>query len=154
MIKEARRRSGLTQTVLAERSGIRQSVISEYENGRREPSVSALDRLLGAAGLALSLSEEPETLKQVRMRAAALRALLAEHGATNVEVFGSVARGDERADSDVDLLVDLDPAVGLFSLLRMQSAAETLLERSVDIVPRAGLKPEIAKHALRDAVPL
>ncbi|WP_407360944.1 helix-turn-helix domain-containing protein [Microbacterium sp. LBN7] len=154
LIKEARRRSNLTQTALAERSGIHQSVISEYESGRREPSVSALDRLLGAAGLALSLVDEPETLKQVRIRAADLRSLLAEHGATNIEVFGSVARGDDHPDSDVDLLVDFAPDVSLFDVLRMRSAAEKMLDRPVDIVSRASLKHDVAGSAIREAVPL
>jgi len=154
LIKEARERTGLTQSALAHRSGIRQSVISEYESGRREPSVAALDRLLSAAGLSLSLTTEPETLRRVRSLARELRALLAEHGASNVEVFGSVARGDDREDSDIDLLVDLAPSVGMFDLARMRSEAETLLERDVDIVPRANLKPGFADAISRDAVPL
>lgn len=154
MIKAARERTGLTQSALADRSGIRQSVISEYESGRREPSVAALDRLLGAAGLALTLAEEPETLRRVRIRAADLRSLLADHGATNVEIFGSVARGDDHPNSDVDLLVDLASTVGMFDLLRMQSAAEALLDRAVDIVPRSSLKPGVAEHVRREAIPL
>lgn len=154
MIKEARGRAELTQTALAERSGIRQSVISAYESGHREPSVAALDRLLRSAGLALTLTEEPETLRRVREHAAELRMLLAAHGASGVEVFGSVARGDDHADSDVDLLVDLAPNVSVFDLLQMRSAAETLLGRTVDIVPRSGLKPDIATVILREAIPL
>jgi hypothetical protein len=154
LIKTARERTGLTQSALANRSGIRQSVISEYESGRREPSVAALDRLLGAAGLSLALADEPETLRRVRLRAADLRAMFAEHGATNIEVFGSVARGDDHENSDVDLLVDLAPTVGMFDLLRMQSAAEALLERAVDIVPRASLKSGVADEVQREAIPL
>lgn len=154
LIKTARERTNLTQSALADRSGIPQSVISEYESGRREPSVVALDRLLGAAGLALTLTDEPTTLRSVRIRAADLRSLLAEHGATNIEVFGSVARGDDHENSDIDLLVDLAPTVGIFDLLRMQSAAEALLDRVVDIVPRASLKADIADDVRREAVPL
>lgn len=154
MIKTARERTGLTQSALANRSGIRQSVISEYESGRREPSVAALDRLLGAAGLTLTLAEAPETLRQVRLLADDLRTILAEYGATNIEVFGSVARGDDHENSDIDLLVDLAPDVGMFDLLRMQSAAEALLGRPVDIVPRASLKSGVADDVRRDAVPL
>lgn len=154
MIKEARGRAHLTQTALAERSGIRQSVISEYETGRREPSVAALDRLLRSAGLALALTEASDTLRQVRAHSTALRTLLSEHGASRIEVFGSVARGDDHADSDIDLLVDLAPTVSVFDLLRMQSAAEALLGRAVDIVPRAGLKPDAAAAILREAIPL
>lgn len=154
LIRRARERSGLTQAALAQRSGVPQSVISEYETGRRDPSVTALDRLVGAAGMRLSLSDEPATLKEVRVRGAELRALLTGYGATNIEVFGSVARGDDDDASDVDLLVDLDPSVGLFALGRMRSSAEALLSRPVDIVPRSGLKSPIAAQVLRDAVPL
>lgn len=78
----------------------------------------------------------------------------AELGATNIAVFGSVARGDDRPDSDVDLLVDVDASVGLFKLMRMKTKAETVLGRSVDIVPRGGLKAEVAKSAVEDEVPL
>lgn len=102
----------------------------------------------------LSLGDEPETLKEVRVRGAELRALLAGYGASNIEVFGSVARGDDDEDSDIDLLVDLDSSVGMFALGRMRSAAEALLRRPVDVVPRSGLKPPIAAQVLRDAVPL
>lgn len=157
MIREARGRAHLTQTALAERSGIRQSVISEYETGRREPSVEALDRLLRSAGLALALTDAPDApdaLRQVRAHATALRALLTAHGASRIEVFGSVARGDDHPDSDIDLLVDLTPTVSVFDLLRMQSAAEALLGRAVDIVPRAGLKPDVAAAIRREAIPL
>ncbi|WP_341945980.1 nucleotidyltransferase family protein [Microbacterium sp. LWH11-1.2] len=80
--------------------------------------------------------------------------MFAEHGATNIEVFGSVARGDDHENSDVDLLVDLAPTVGMFDLLRMQSAAEALLERAVDIVPRASLKSGVADDVQREAIPL
>src|SRR5699024_10730912 len=73
----------------------------------------------------------------------ALKAGLAPLGATNLAVFGSVARREERDDSDVELLVDLEANVGLFAMLRMRSIAEQILGRSVDIVPRAGLKSDV-----------
>jgi predicted nucleotidyltransferase len=57
----------------------------------------------------------------------ALRESFATLGATNIAVFGSVARREERDDSDIDLLVDLDANVGLFALLRMRRIAEQLL---------------------------
>lgn len=60
-------------------------------------------------------------------------------------MFGSVARREEHSDSDVDLLVDLAPGTGLFSLLRMQGIAQDLLGRSVDVVPRSDLKPGITE---------
>lgn len=84
----------------------------------------------------------------------ALKGGLAPLGATNLAVFGSVARREESEDSDIDLLVDLDANVGLFAMLRMRSLAEQLLGRSVDIVPRVGLKADIAEVVLREAIAL
>jgi predicted nucleotidyltransferase len=64
------------------------------------------------------------------------------YGANNVRVFGSVARGDERADSDVDLLLDLPSGAGLFTLGRLRRELEDLLRARVDLVPSDALKTE------------
>ena len=69
-------------------------------------------------------------------------------------MFGSVARGEERPGSDVDLLVDLSDDVGAFALLRMRSEAEEILGRPVDIVPSAGLKADVAARVFAEAVPV
>ncbi len=58
-IREARRRAGLTQAELARRSGTSQATLSAYENGRKEPSVSTLTRILGAAGAQLTVEPGP-----------------------------------------------------------------------------------------------
>lgn len=79
---------------------------------------------------------------------------LAELGASNVRVFGSVARGDESETSDVDLLVDVADDVGMFALGRMRSAAEHLLDAPVDIVPASSLKPDVVDSVLREAKPV
>src|SRR5699024_9604243 len=121
MIRQAREDAGLTQSVLAERSGVAQSVISSYEKGRREPSASALDVLLTAAGFRLVVEPEPESLHKVRTYSPKLTAKLAELGGRNISVFGSVARGNDRPYSDVDLLIDIDDSVGLFTLMKMRS---------------------------------
>jgi predicted nucleotidyltransferase/DNA-binding XRE family transcriptional regulator len=156
LIRLARSESGLTQSALAQLAGIPQSVISEYENGRREPSFAAVDRIISAAGLVVEVSprtgREEQMLSHVRAQAAELQRALKPLGARAIHVFGSVARGDDTDASDVDLLVDLAPDVGMFNLLRMQSEAETILGRPVDLVPRTGLKPEVAETALREAI--
>jgi predicted nucleotidyltransferase/DNA-binding XRE family transcriptional regulator len=158
LIRDARTAAGLTQAELAGRAGITQSVISAYEHGRREPSFATLQRLIAAAGYILHASldraEPGGLLAAVRASASELRDALGPLGAVDIRVFGSVARGDESSDSDIDLLVELAPDVGAFALLRMQSAAEAILRRPVDIVPSAGLKPDVADRVAREAVPL
>jgi hypothetical protein len=64
----------------------------------------------------------------------------ARHGARNVRVFGSVARGDAGEDSDVDLLVDFDAGSSLFDLLHLTDELEQILDRHVDVVSTGGLK--------------
>jgi predicted nucleotidyltransferase len=76
----------------------------------------------------------------LRDHAAEVRRISADHGATDVRAFGSVARGDDRYDSDVDLLVKLRPGTGLFELSAMRHEIATLLRIPVDIVSEGGLK--------------
>lgn len=83
-----------------------------------------------------------------------LLAALEELGASNVRVFGSVARGDESPTSDIDLLVDLTDDVGMFELGRMRSTAERILDAPVDIVPASSLKTDVAPAVLREARPV
>lgn len=68
-----------------------------------------------------------------------------KHGMSNVRVFGSVARGEDGPESDVDLLVDLAPEVSLFDLARLEVELTDLLGRPVDVVPARMLKPRVAR---------
>jgi hypothetical protein len=79
--------------------------------------------------------------------------LAEKHGVYNVRVFGSAARGDARVDSDVDLLVDVRPGVGL-GFLTLWNELEDLLGREVDLVPEASLRESMRERILREAVPL
>jgi predicted nucleotidyltransferase len=81
-----------------------------------------------------------------------LLAAAAEAGAQRVRLFGSVARGDDRADSDVDLLVQLAPGRTLLDLARLETRLEQLLQRPVEVVPEAGLREPFRSAVLRDAV--
>jgi len=80
--------------------------------------------------------------------------LAARHGARNVRIFGSVARGEARPDSDVDVLVDLEPGRSLFDLGGLLMDLQDLLGCRVDVVTEQGLRPRIRERVLREAVPL
>ncbi len=75
-------------------------------------------------------------------------------GVTSVRVFGSMVRGDDREDSDVDLLVTLAPGASALALGGLLLDAEELLGRRVDVVTEASLHPELRDRVLADAVPL
>lgn len=80
--------------------------------------------------------------------------IAARHGATNVRVFGSVARGEARPDSNVDFLVDLEGGRSLLDLGGLLMDLEALLGRGVDVVTETGLRERIRGRVLREAVPL
>jgi len=76
------------------------------------------------------------------------------HGARNVRVFGSVARGEADDASDVDFLVDMEPGRSLLDLGGLLMELRTLLGREVDVVTEGGLRPRLRERVLREAVPL
>jgi len=80
--------------------------------------------------------------------------IASRHGACQVRVFGSVARGEERADSDIDLLVEAGPETSPWFPAGLILDLEALLGRKVDVVTEAGLLPELRESVLRDAKPL
>lgn len=75
-------------------------------------------------------------------------------GASNVRVFGSVARGEADSKSDIDLLVDLEPGRSLFDLGGLLMDLQDLLGHKVDVVTERGLRERIRAHVLREAIPL
>jgi len=77
-----------------------------------------------------------------------------KHGAFDVRVFGSVARGDARPDSDIDFLVRLESGRSLLDLARLLRELQVLLGCKVDIVTEAGLRQRIRLQVLREARPL
>jgi uncharacterized protein len=80
--------------------------------------------------------------------------IAARHGASNVRVFGSVARGDATANSDVDVLVDLEPNRSLFDLGAFLEDLKSLLGCRVDVVTEKGLRARIRERVLQEAVQL
>jgi uncharacterized protein len=78
----------------------------------------------------------------------------ARHGAGNVLLFGSVARGDETPESDIDLLVDVTGETTAWFPGSLVADLEDLLGRPVQVVMRRSLSPLIRESVLREAVPL
>lgn len=167
LLREARLRAGLSQSDLARLTGVAQSVISAYESGRREPSLSTLRRMVGATGLMLAVEVAADKSKAVtrglpdttlgrrlRRRRAALVAAAERRGASNLRVFGSVARGEDGPDSDVDFLVDLAPGTGLFGLAGLERELAEILKAEVDLSPAGSLKPRVRSEAEREAIAL
>ncbi|WP_206447748.1 nucleotidyltransferase domain-containing protein [Agrococcus sp. KRD186] len=81
-----------------------------------------------------------------------LKALAAAHGYTRLAAFGSVARHEARADSDIDLLVEAPHGTSTFSFLRFRQMIEQTLGRSVDLASYGGLKNELDSDILHEAV--
>lgn len=75
-------------------------------------------------------------------------------GIRNLRVFGSVARGEDRPDSDVNLLADLPPGLKLFGPGRAKADLEAILGARVDLIPAADLKPGVRARVERDLVTL
>lgn len=80
--------------------------------------------------------------------------IASRNGAYNVRVFGSVARGEARPDSDVDFLVNLEANRSLLDLARLLCELQTLLDCPVDVVTEAGLRPRLWSQVLKEARPL
>ncbi|MGD8194151.1 nucleotidyltransferase domain-containing protein [Herbiconiux sp. P18] len=161
LLRNARVGRGLTQQQLAQRAGVTQSVVSAYESGRREPSLSTLTRLIDSTGSKLETRvidappvSKPELRELVHYHRDELGAALGSLGASRIRLFGSVARGDSTEQSDIDLLVALNEGVGLFALSRMRGEAERILGVDVDVVPEDSLKPDVRESVLADAVAL
>ncbi|TMF01999.1 MAG: helix-turn-helix domain-containing protein, partial [Chloroflexi bacterium] len=112
LIREARRRAGMSEVELGRRAGVTQSVVSAYESGARQPSMPVLERLVRAAGSELDVSlRDVETsaskrsgplARRVFQHREKIRDVVARHGLSNPRVFGSVARGEDAVDSDLD----------------------------------------------------
>lgn len=148
----------MSQAEVARRAGTSQPTFARYEGGHVAPSLSTLERLVRACGedLVVELRHGPSARPSeqlVRRRGEVLMAC-SKAGAQNVRVFGSVARGEDSPQSDIDLLVDLLPEATLLELAGLREDLAELLGVRVDVATPGMLKPEIRARALAEAVPL
>ncbi len=77
---------------------------------------------------------------------------LADFGVHSLSIFGSVARGEEAPESDVDILVEFEKPIGLFGFVRLQRYLQELLGRGVDLVTPDALKDALRERILKEAV--
>jgi uncharacterized protein len=93
-------------------------------------------------------------LELLQQRREDIRRIAAKHGAYNIRVFGSVARGEARADSDIDLLIEKGSTTSSWFPAGLVLELEEMLGQRVEIVTEKGLSPYLRDRVLREAVPL
>lgn len=125
--------AALTQHELAERTGIAQPNIAAYETGRRRPSPVTIARIQEAV--------RPRPSAVLAEHRDAVHDVVRRHHGLRVRVFGSIARDEDRIDSDVDLLVRFDDRASLFDQFALTEELEALLGSRVDVVSEGGLRP-------------
>lgn len=91
-----------------------------------------------------------DILARLRENEAALRA----RGVAHAALFGSRARGDDRPDSDTDIMIEADPKaqIGVYEYVALKDYIAGLFDGKVDVVSREGLKPEVRPAATADAI--
>lgn len=103
----------------------------------------------------VSSESRPMKIEQLlRQKRDEIQRIAAKHGATNVRLFGSAARGEMRPDSDVDLLVDTGPKTSSWFPAGLVLDLEEILGCRVEVVTEKGLNPHLKERVLREAVPL
>lgn len=121
------------------------------------PTMVMLERLLDASGNKLDVRVSPRvrrpTIDGLRAHREALNEIVASFGASNVRVFGSVARGDAGDHSDVDLLIDVPAGTGLIAIERITEAIEDVIPWRVDVTTSGAARGRMA-HILDEAVAL
>jgi predicted nucleotidyltransferase/DNA-binding XRE family transcriptional regulator len=168
-LRQARSNGDLSQVDLAARAGTSQSALARYETGASLPTLPTLERLLAACGRRLEIRTPPaepsapvtSIRSQLGPQATALRhqrrRLLdaaEKHGVSHLRAFGSVARGEAKAGSDIDLLVDLKPGRTLIDLAAFRRETAEILGLPIDVATTDMLKEKIRDEVLREALPL
>jgi predicted nucleotidyltransferase/DNA-binding XRE family transcriptional regulator len=168
-IRQARLGANLSQVDLAGQAGTSQSALARYETGAALPTLPTLERLLAACGRRLEIQTPPATrpgpvssvrsqlgpqADRLRRRRRRLLDAAERHGVGHLRAFGSLARGEATAESDVDLLVDLKPGRTLLDLAAFRREAGEILDLPVDVATADMLKTRIRDEVLGEALPL
>ncbi len=135
LVRTARARRRLSQRALADRAGVSQTTVSAVESGRAQPS-TMVEKLLSAAGFQLEAKlvnaiRPSELLERYHTEVAEA---LARHPVSQAWIFGSVARGDDKPDSDLDLLVEMKPEGSFLDSVNLGEELSALLGCQVDVV--------------------
>lgn len=93
-------------------------------------------------------------LEELRAKRDEIYAIAARSGLSEVKVFGSVVRGEESAQSDIDFLVDLSAGADPLGFVDFQEEVSAITRRKVDIVFRNGMHPLLKDRILQEAQPL
>ncbi|MDQ1255859.1 MAG: uncharacterized protein QG656_453 [Candidatus Hydrogenedentes bacterium] len=94
------------------------------------------------------------TRQQLIARREEILAIARRHGAHDVRIFGSVARGDQQENSDLDLIVRFDSGRSLFDQGGLLMDLQDLLGMKVDVISERGMRPRFREHVMKEAVPL
>src|SRR5207244_5014388 len=155
-----RRSSLLTQAELARAASLDRTARTKIERGGRNVGSLELVRIARALRLPVDrlLADSAPARKrgflELKKRRRAITDIAARHGARSVRVFGSIARGEARPESDIDLLVKMGPGRSLLDQAALLVELQDLLGRDVDIVTDEGLRGRIRGRVLREPVPL
>jgi len=133
---------------------VRRKVASGLYNNASEVVRESLRLLIERDDASLAARpSEPPRLEEVSAALAALERPLRAKGVRSLAVFGSLARGEAHADSDIDILIDVEPNAG-FSLVSLAGVSDFLqdrLGRTVDVVTRAGIEPSLRERVFAEA---
>ena len=106
-----------------------------------------------AAGLRAVASWQPRSARDhVLAKAELIRSLAKAHGALSIELFGSAARGEDRSDSDIDLMVELEQGRSLLDLIGLSEDLQAALGRRVEAVSKPAMKPRVLARARKEAI--
>ena len=94
------------------------------------------------------------TVEHLRRQRGAIIDLAATHGASDVRIVGSVARGDATESSDVDLIVRFEPGRSLFDHGGLVMDLRDLLGTGVDVIDEQAMRPRFRAHVMKEAIPL